>query len=107
MCSATVILKRDVLICSATFSWLPHTGISLFINKNASGDADLSCHPTNKVLGKVVNYTCNALNPSIKSIKAQVAFCDIEFNSSILNITIKELGKITAVFHNSIIYCNV
>ena len=84
-----------MLRCYITFPWLPHNGITLFVNNSASGDADMSCSSNNNVMGTSVNYTCNPLNPSIKYLTAQLSFCEIGFNSSTPNVTIKEQpGKV-------------
>ena len=89
-----MVTKGDVLMCSTTFPFLPHSGISLLVNESVSSDADMTC-TSNNIMSQVVNHTCVALNPSRKSIKAQLSFCDIEFNSSTINITIKEQpGKV-------------
>ena len=89
MSSTTVVTEGDTFEISSNFSQVPHSGTSLRINKTAvSADADISCTQTNEISGKVVNYTCKAKHPSIKSIEAHLSFCDIEFFSSPMIITI-------------------
>ena len=99
-CNATTVITGDEFNCYATFPWLPHNGITVFVNMFASGDADIRCSSDN-VMGQVVHYTCIALNPSRKSLRAQVSFCGIGFNSSTLNVTIKEQpGKVIYISTN-------
>ena len=83
----TVGQPVDIL---ATFSHLPHSGITIEVNGSVSGDEDLSCTTNNPVRRKTVNYTCMARRPGVKEVKVQVTFCDIEFSASIL-ITIEDL----------------
>lgn len=84
-----MVTVGDTFMISTNFSWLPHSGISLSIDDSLSGDADMRC-TANGVQNKFVNHICTAKRPSIKSVKAQLSFCDIEFFSSTINITIKE-----------------
>ena len=87
--SATTVTMGDTWEITVTFSQLPHSGISLRINQTAiSSDDDITCFESNDVRGKVVNYLCSANCPSTKQITAQLTFCDIEFISEALTITI-------------------
>ena len=93
MANTTVVTEGDTLEISGNFSQLPHSGISLRINETAvSVDANISCTENNAVKSKVVNYTCKAKHPCIKSIEAHLTFCDIEFYSSPVIITIKGMN---------------
>ena len=91
--SATVVTEGDTLNISSNFSQIPHSGISLRINETAvSADADISCTQNNEINGKIVNYTCKTKHPSIKSIEAHLVFCDIEFFSPPIIITINGMS---------------
>ena len=84
--SATTITVGDTVEISAIFLHLPHNGITILINDSVFDDYDspMSCTAKNSVLNKIVNYSCIARQPGIKNIEAQLEFCDIPFNSSIL-----------------------
>ena len=74
----------------------PHSGITLMVNGSAARDNDLPCSvQSGSVTNMLVNYTCDALKPGVKSIEAQLSFCDQEYHSQRLIITIEEEQSIT------------
>ena len=94
----TTVLVGDTFTLIGNFSQLPHSGISLFIDDDfISADGDLRCTPNDGIHYKIVEYTCTALNPSTKSLKMQLSFCDIEFCS--IPIVINILGMYV-IAHN-------
>ena len=85
------VVVGNSLTISAEFLHLPHNGISLWIDhQSVSADADMHCTSLNGVMSKVVHFTCITMNSNIKTIEAHLSFCNIEFFSEPLMITINE-----------------
>ena len=87
--NTTTVTLGDTLVISCTFSLFPHNGITL-VNDETGLSSDAMYCSSDDIYGKVVNYTCTANRSSIQMIKSQLTFCDLEFYSRPLTITIKE-----------------
>ena len=95
MPSATIVAVEDTLEIIGSFSHLPHSAISIYIDGSISHDDDMSCTVNNNVYDKIVSYNCTAKQASTKHVWLQVPFCGIDFRSETLNIIImEEPGKV-------------
>ena len=87
--SVTMVVVDNTFVISSSFFHLPHSGISVIVDENVSSDGDINCNKNTGIRNEIVNYTCTAIRPSINRIVVQVTFCNIEFTSQPLTITIK------------------
>ena len=84
-----MVMVDNTFVISSSFFHLPHSGISVIVDGNVSSDGDINCNKNTGIRNETVNYTCTAIRPSINRIVVQLTFCNIEFTSQTLTITVK------------------
>ena len=83
-----MVMVGDTLGITASFFHLPHSGISVIVDGEVEHDGDMDCSENSGIINKTVNYTCTSLWPSVNKVIAQLSFCDIDFTSHPLTVTI-------------------
>ena len=110
--STTTAVVGDIIVVTTSLIQQPHSGISLSVNESLFRNPGFDCHTRgHSVLYPQVVYYCTARRSGTVVIQANVTFCNIDWSSRIISITVEEqddskptkLGKAMAAAYLSIV----